>query len=526
MSDARPDNRMTDGPADRVIGEIDPGYVGPRRLSNREYANTARDLLGVKSTPWSEFAPDPIYMSFDNMFETSSLQPEHRTRYAIAAQALADEVFADASLRSRVMTCVPDASPDAARTCAETIFRAFGSRAWRRPLTDAEVTDLLAVAALGRPGEEFDGAMRRVVASILSSDSFLFRIEVDSDPASTKPHPVTAYELASRLSYLLWSTMPDDRLFAAAADGGLVRTEVLLAEVHRMLADPRAERFALDFGWLWLGGRMLAQHSANEVVFPAWDELLRASMLDEMRRYFAEFIDDRGFDEFLTADINFVDARLARHYGFAVSPPSGATMRVEVGNDKRRGFFGLAGVLTATSHEARTSPTQRGAFVLREMLCIELPGPPINVGAFPDLPESGPVRGTFEAISHDPVCAECHVLMDGLGLGMQDFDGVGSYRTLDERGHPIDATGKTPDETRFNGAAELGVALAKDPRVMGCASRKAIMYAIGRALDDADQPYVDQTLDRWSSNRRFSNLLEQIVLSDPFRMRRARSPMP
>ncbi len=509
------------------IAGLDPGRVSIHRLNNLEYDNTMRDLVGfvgfsgdagklAQTTFISDEKDD-----FDNNADALTIGDARYEQYFNAADAIAEAVFAAPSLRARIMLCGPATPAD--RDCTARIVGAFGERALRRPLTVAEVARFVAfVTAQISAGKDFDGAIKTFVKAMLASVEFLYRIEYDADPASLVPHAVAPYELASRLSYWLWSTMPDDDLFARAADGTLSQPVVLVAQVDRLLADPRSRTFVESFAGQWLGVRDLATHQVEPTAFPAFDEPLRAAMSQEMYLYFDEFLrGDRPFDEFLDADVNFVNARLARHYGFDTTGLGEAPLRVENTHDARKGFVGLAGWLTLAAYSYRTSPLFRGLWLLRNVLCGELP--PFPPGFDESLPP-GPdrtLRQAVDEIDATPKCAACHGLTDPMGIALEEFDAVGAFRASYGDGTPIDTHATLPDGTKVANELDFAEAVARDPRFLDCASEKVMTYALGRSLAASDQPYLTNLRAAWSGQgHKLRALLELIVVNDIFRFRR------
>jgi hypothetical protein len=509
------------GPA----GDRDVNRVGIHRLNNAEYDNTVRDLLGVSSSAAASFIADEKALGFDTIAAAFGMTDAQYEQYFNSADNLAEQVFADPALRARILTCTPASSADLA--CTESIVRAFGKRAWRRPLADTEVQDLseLAAAAI-ELGDDFAGSIKQVVKALLSSVHFLYRVELDSDPTSLAAHPLDGYELASRLSYLLWSTMPDDALFELADSAELQSDEALRAQLDRMLGDERARAFVTSFAGQWLGLRDLQNHQVDAEVFPDWDEALRTAAIEEGLLYFSEFLNGTlGMEAFFTADVNFVDRRLAELYG--MSGGGSTVTRVSDDSDARRGFLGLASFLTVTSFAHRTAPTLRGKWVLQNLLCEEIPPPPADV---PELEEDGDdaasaqmlnVRERLAEHRQNPQCAACHTLLDPIGLGLENFDAIGQHRTQYANGDAIDASGMLPDGASFDGIDELSALLGQDPRLADCASEKLMTYALSRELVKSDEPYLLEIREQWQrEGLGLRALLERIVLSDLFRMRR------
>jgi hypothetical protein len=523
-------------PLDPMTGmpvNADVGRQAIHRLNNSEYDNTVRDLLGLPAAARTSFIPDEKSVGFDNIASAFGMTAAQYEQYFNSALALSDKVFADAALRSKIVTCAPAAAGDV--NCTKAIVKAFGQRAYRRPLQPAEIDGLtkLGTDALAL-GEDFNGAIKQVVKTVLASVPFLYRVEMDSDPNSKAAHPLDAYELASRLSYLQWSTMPDDQLFMAASDGSLMKTDVLSAQVDRMLADPKAKEFTASFAGQWLGLRTFQGHQVDTTVFPMFDEATRQAMYQEGILYFSEFLaGSLTMDKFFSTDMNFVNAKLGAFYGIT---GGGATDLTKVTNtgDERVGFLGLGAFLTQTSYSYRTAPTLRGVWVLENLLCQEIPPPPANV---PDLDgpaapvtmtQSQNVRMRLAAHRQNPACSACHTTLDPIGLGLENFDAVGRFRQTYPNGDAIDASGVMPDGATFNGLPSLAALLGRnaDTRLIDCAAKKLMTYGLSREITDADGPYVNQVRDNWKKQGLgMRNLLKTIILNDTFRFRRGEPPV-
>jgi hypothetical protein len=504
---------------------VDPNRVAMHRLNNREYDNTMRDLMSAVANAATTFIDDEKVLGFDNIADALGMTPAQYEQYFNAADALVDKAFADAAVRPKIMICAPTAATDTA--CMTKIISAFGLRAWRRPLTDAEVTRLVKVSvdAIGL-GEDATGGIKQAVKSMLSSLPFLYRVEMDPDPNSLVPHPLNGYELASRLSYLAWSTMPDDQLLGVAQTGGLVTEAGLSAQLDRLLADARVSNFVTSFAGQWLGMSDLKGHQVDAAAFPDWNEALRQSMIQEGLLYFQEFlVGGRNMKEFFTADVNFVNAPLSKLYGI----PGSATdqpMKVTSTSDARVGFMGLASFLTFSSFTYRTAPTLRGKWVLENLLCEQMPPPP---DAVPKLDPAGAtmmaqsqnVRVRLEAHRAMPECATCHAVLDPIGMGLENFDGIGKYRAKYANGDTIDSSGVMPDKSTFKNLAELTALLSKptDTRMLDCTSKTMMIYTLSRPVVATDDPYLQQIRQTWNGGN-LGALLKQIVANDTFRLRR------
>jgi hypothetical protein len=423
------------------------------------------------------------------------------------------------------LACTP--SGDDGGACLGTFLSDFGVRAFRRPLTSAEQTGLRSAYKRARAlGASEQDSVEHVTVAMLASSAFLYRSEVSDAAAPNLTRALDGYELASRLSYFVWSTLPDRELFDLAKSGKLVQSDVLRAQLARMLDDPRASALVESFAAQWLGLRELATHKVLSERFPTFDEPLRSAMLEEARAYFREFIfEDRPLVEFLTAPEHFVDKRLARHYGIA-EPSQAGFVRIDRAIGARRGFTGLAAFLTLSSFAHRTSPTLRAKWVLEELLCSPVPPPPPNVAGQLDAEDKANaaaalenVRERLELHRSDPKCAGCHKLMDPIGLGLEVFDGIGRARDKYDNGDPVETEGELPDGTRFDGPVALSALLAKDPRFLRCATQKVLTYALARSLSE-DGALIDATLASFKSEGTLRALIETVVLSAAFRQQR------
>jgi hypothetical protein len=515
------------GHEDAAKKPSDPGRVTLHRLNRAEYNNTVRDLLGTARRPADDFPADDRGYGFDNNADVLSLSPLVTELYVTAAEGLVDEALAPTTgtppqpnpQRARILICDP--APGGEQACARTILTAFGRRAFRRPLTEAEVTGLVGFLQIAKDhGDGFEQGLNLALTQILSSPNFLFRVERDPDPTSTKPHPLTDHELATRLSYFLWSTTPDEGLLEDADAGRLSDPDTLASEVYRMLEDPRAEALLDNFAGQWLHTRALYDVSPDPGVFPRYDDPLRDSMAAETRRFFKEFLrGDATVDQLLTADFTFVDQALAHHYEMA-KVDGDALQRVSL-IGPRRGLLGQGSVLTVTSYPTRTSPVKRGKWVLEQLLCAAPPPPPPGVPALPvQAMPSQSMRDELAQHRKDPVCASCHQVMDPIGLGLEHFDGVGAYRSHDS-GFAIDTSGDLGSGQTFADAQGLEALITADPRFPRCVGQQLYTYALGRGPEALDDDRLDAIRDAFvSGGYRFPDLIRLIVLSDGFRMRR------
>jgi len=504
------------------------------RLNSSEYNATVQDVLGATLQPASAAWRGGELKGFDNIASVLGIDETQYDRYFKAARDLAADAMADAQQRSRLMVCASDEPK-----CVRARIAATGLRVFRRPLEADELSTYARVYDAARAlGDDDDSAFSSSLQALLSSAEFLYRIESDPEPDSLEPHPLGGFELASRLSYFLWSSAPDDQLLETAAAGKLSQPAELAAVVERMLEDPRAARFVANFAGQWLGARQVPSHAAASKFF-RWSARSAQAASQEMLFYFADFLDnDRSWFEFPTADFNYIDGELAFLYDIQTDLTGFGTFeRVEYGADQRRGFFGLAGFLALTSFDRRTSPSKRGRWIVGNFLCQEPPPPPPNV---PSLDSGGPtsestpldVRERLEQHRRDPTCAGCHALFDSYGLALERYDPIGTYRSSYDDGTPIDASvtlpssPQSPDGASVDGLEGLVAALAGDPRLGDCLAQKLLTYGLGRVVDASDAPHLARAEKVWLTPGEIPSvrrLIQALVASDAFRLRRGGS---
>jgi hypothetical protein len=412
------------------------------------------------------------------------------------------------------------------KKCSRVIVERLAHRAYRRPVTTAEVAQLTSlVAQVQKDNGSFEEGLAAGIQAILLSPHFLFRIEaLPPARASKAATSLTQHELASRLSYFLWSSMPDDDLLTAADRGKLSRPATLATQVRRMLLDPKAEALVNNFGGQWLQTRALESVKPDRKKFPDFDEYLRLSMARETAMFFESILrEDRSILDFIDADYSYLNERLARFYG--VTEVQGPEFRkVSFARDAQRGgLLTHASVLTISSYANRTSPVLRGKWVLDNLLGTPPPPPPPDV---PNLNEekigtTASMREQLELHRKDPICASCHVRMDPLGFGLENFDAVGAWRTKDGE-FPINASGTLPDGRSFTGPQGLKSILKAQPdRFTESLTRKLLMYALGRGLETSDAGAVNEIVRKVAAdNYRMSSLILGIVNSQPFQKRR------
>jgi mono/diheme cytochrome c family protein len=428
----------------------------------------------------------------------------------------------DTPSRQKIFVCRPS-RPTEEPSCARTILTALTRRAFRRPVTSADIQPLQTFYQKGRANGDFESAVQAAVEALLVSPEFLFRVEQDPLPAG-KAHHISGVELASRLSFFLWSSSPDDELLDLAERGRLNAPAVLQRQVRRMLDDPRADALVSNFAGQWLHLRNVETVKPDPVVLP-FDEALRQGFLTETTLFVSSiFREDRSLLDLLSADYTFVNQRLAEHYGIPRVYGS-QFRRVTLTDANRHGLLGQGSVLTVTSYPNRTSVVQRGKWILENLLGTPPPPPP------PDVPElkashngkALSMREQMQVHRANVVCAACHARMDPIGFALENYDAVGRWRTEDAAA-PIDASGKLPDGTEFEGPAGLRHLLVTTYRddFVRTATEKLLTYALGRGVEYYDYPAI-RSIDREAArdNYRISSLILAIVKSTPFQMRRA-----
>ena len=432
----------------------------------------------------------------------------------------------DSPSRRRIFTCRPaeDAEPAAERACASEILGTLARRAYRRPATGDDVDLLLGFFDEGRADGGFDQGVEMALRRLLVSPEFLLRVE--RDPAgAVGPYRVNDLELASRLSFFLWSSLPDDELIKAAARGTLRDPAVLEAQVRRMLADERSASLVTNFAAQWLYLRNLPAVSPDFIVFPDFDETLRRALRQETELFFESVLrEDRSVLDLITADYTFVNERLARHYGMPGIAGSHFRRVPLPPGSPRGGLLGHGSILAVTGYATRTSPVVRGKWVLENLLGTPPPPPPPNVPPLDEEKSAAALsmRERMEEHRRNPTCAACHALMDPVGLSLENFDAIGRWRTLTAGLAPIDASGGLPDGTVFDGAAGLRQAiLDRSDQFVRTLVDKLMTYALGRATEHYDAPAV-RAVERGAAagGYRFSDLVLGIVRSTPFQMRR------
>jgi hypothetical protein len=491
------------------------------RLTTSELGHSLQDLLG-DAVPLADVETDSVVNGFASIgASTVATSPAGVSLYEANTIAATNYLFADPTRVTQQLGCTPQNAQDAA--CLSQAIASFGRRAFRRPLSDAEVTrfTMLATAIAGKPGSDASSGLRHALSAILQSPSFLYRVELGAASAADGGRlKYTDFEMASRLAATLWDSVPDDALLDAAAAGSLGSAEGVKAQADRMLSDARSHRAIQAFADELYGMFHLGEATKDPAVFPDWKDTIKASLQEELeRRVDAMVFTQHGdFLSLYDSKSTFVNNELARYYGLPEQAMDGFRAVDFPADSPRAGLLGAGAILAGHALPQRTSPTSRGKFVADALLCITVPAPPPNVPPLP--PMAGPgatLRERLTAHRESPTCAGCHALMDPMGFGLENFDSVGLYRTLDN-GKPVDASGALGDGSAFNGLAELGAALRKTAVAGPCLVSKLYAEAQGRPAIDRDGAALDGLAASFAtSQNRVDQLLLSLVESEAFR---------
>jgi hypothetical protein len=504
-----------------VAGPETPGHTPLRRLSREQYNNTVRDLLGMSGDFSAAFSGDDDVGGF----RTNGISPVSEPQveqYLRAAEDLATRAVAGPGL-ARLSPCVPPAMPE--MTCADRFVRTFGKRAFRRPLAADEVTRYLGVYNVGRgPTADFAGGVSLVIATMLQSPHLLYLPE-NGDPRGAEPNalPLERYELASRLSYFLVGSLPDDELFAAADADALRTPEQVAAQARRLLKTPRARDSIASFYTQWLELTDMHVLDKDVMSFPDFTPALRTAMRDEVGAFVnhVTLAGDGKLASLLTATFAFPAGPLHKLYGLAGNGAAMVTTPVELPRGQRAGILTLAGVMALYAHPDQTGPVGRGYMVSDKLLCITPPPAPDDVNVM--LPKPDPAVTTRERLEQhraDPRCATCHALMDPYGLTFENYDAIGRWRANDGR-KPVDATAKgLPGVGDVKDAVELMARLAVSPQVRDCLTRQWFRYGFGRVEGTTDNPTLGLALGGFArADHSVPELLVALASSKGFRYR-------
>jgi hypothetical protein len=492
-------------------------HVVVRRLNRTEYNNTVHHLLGDTSRPADEFPADSAFGGFDNNSMALSFNSLLLGRLEVAAEKLAH----DAVTRG-IIKCDPVA--DGSEACAREVLAPLARRAYRRTVTATDMDALLALVKLAQDqGDTFSMGIELAIRRILLSPSFLYRFELSAQPGSTEPFALDGFALASRLSYFLWSSMPDDALLAAAEEGLLTDPSRLKAEAQRMLADPKASALSSELARQWLMGQLTAAAKPEPTLFPAYDAELSEGLQTETALFLESFVrENLSLPRLMDADFTFANERVARHYQLPGVTGSAFQKVSLAGHPQRGGLLTQANIHVATGVGDETSPEKRGLFVLSSLLCADLPEPPPDALSRQQelqsqLGQDVSRREVVEARMAMSPCGQCHQHFDPIGLALENYDPTGAWRESDH-GHTIDAKVDLFGLGTVNGPRELSTALTRDPRLEACFTNTFFRFALGRLDTEADACTLSQVTHQVRpSGLKAQDLVLELIQSRPFR---------
>jgi len=489
-----------------------------RRLTRSQYSHTIRDLLGIPGDYAEALGLDEkvglFYSNANNPVTELLVEQYMNVADTVAAEAVQTQM-------AKLVPCDPAVEDEA--TCGAKFVDSFGLKAFRRPLLADERATLLTLFEAGRLAEGFADGVQRVIAAVLQSPQLLYHLELGDAPAGS-PDVVALdqYILGSRLSYFLWDSTPDDELLRAAGAGELSTPEALRAQAQRLLDDPRAADTIASFHRQWLGTDLLSDLEKDAAAYPDFSAELRNSMLLETAR-FTDYVIRSGdglLDTLFTASYSFLDEPLAQLYGVTLPAGHDPTQPVQLDPTQRSGILTHAGILAVHSHANQSSPVRRGKMVRENVLCQTLQPPPPDADITPPEPDpNASTRERFEQHRSEPSCAGCHSLIDPVGFGFENYDGIGTYRAM-EAGKMIDASGEltaTDVDGTFVGAAELSKKLAGSPTVRACLAQHWFNYAFGRTKSDLDACSIDAMTQAFAASNNIRDLLLALVTTDAFR---------
>jgi hypothetical protein len=502
---------------------VDPGKPLARRLNRSDYANAMRDLLGVDVDAAATLPADGISYGFDDIGDALSMSPLLVDRYYDAARRALDALWRDPGALARIIPPQPaDQAGEAA--AARSIIAAFAMRAYRKPVPAGHLDKLMGIFAKARAkSARFTDAVRPMLEAVLISPRFLVRIE-DDQPDAAGAYAVSAYDLASRLSFFLWSGPPDPELIAAAASGAILKSGEIERQAKRMLADPRASALAENFFGQWLQIRSLEDMRPDQAHFPEFTPTLKKAFAQEAALFIGEIVhQDHPITDLLDADYTYLNEELAHHYG--IRGVTGTQMRrVALADHRRGGVVTMGALLTVTSDPTRTNIPRRGNYLMGTILGTPPPPPPAMVPPLEQSTGTGApltVREMLEIHRRKPECAVCHAKIDPLGFSLDNFNAIGTWQDQ-EAGKPVDASGVLPSGESFSGPIELKkILIARTPSFAKTLSEQMLIYALGRGLiyqDDCVIKDAQAALAR--DGYRFSSLVLTVVASFPFTHRR------
>ena len=511
----------------KYLAPRDPGPFVIRRLTKTEYANTLHDLYGVDPTIADSLPDEVVGEGFLNSI--SALQSEQFLDIAnkVVTQVVASEGQAPSAVQARLFSEVPPEDTDLHKA-ARGIARSLARDAYRRPANDAELDVLVDVYDLGRKNNlNHMAALGLMLKALLVSPQFLFITPAGEPETKKSIVPLDNYQLASRLSYLLWSAPPDAELAALTDKGELHKPEILRAQVERLLKDPRSRALFDGFGAQWLGINKLARQVFDPKRFPQMTSTLRTSMMEEARLFFGSIVsENQSVVRFVDSDYTFLNEPLAKVYGIGLSVRGPKMQRVKLTNSNRGGILGMPATLATTSFPNRTSPVNRGVWVLEQILGERVPPPPADI---PELEEQDTkevkgltLRQRTELHQSEATCRNCHKILDPIGFGLENFDAIGRWRDKNDEGLAIDSAGNLPDGKTFSSPAELKGLLAKrEADLARNLTERLMAYALGRQLGGYDDVVIDKIMVKVAKdNYRMRSIITEVIASYLFTHRR------
>ncbi len=511
----------------KFLSPKDPGVFVIRRLTKVEYGNTLRDLFGVAPAVAAEL-PDEVF----GEGYLNSISPLQSEKYLAIANEVLERILASkdqppTEVQKRLFGD-PLAPGSDLRSAAKTVASKLARNAYRRPASEAELELLLRVFDLAQGNNlDYQESLRLMLKAVLVSPQFLFITPAKEPEAGQTIAPLDDYQLASRLSYLLWATMPDAELSALADNGNLHEPAILPLQVKRLLADPKSRALFDGFGAQWLGLLGLESKTFDTVMFPQMTAEMRTAMVDEARLFFESIVrENRSVVDLVDSDYTFLNGTLAALYGLEKTVTGPEMRKVKLADANRGGILGMPGILASTSFPNRTSPVKRGVWVLEQVLGEHVPPPPPNVPPLEkqdkQAVENLTLRQRTELHRTNAVCANCHKILDPIGFGLENFDAIGRWRNQDDTGGAIDAAGELPGEKRFSSPRELkAIIAARKDELAQNLTRKLLAYALCRQLEGYDEIVVDQLMETIAKDGyRMQTLISEIVTSYPFVNRR------
>lgn len=500
-----------------------------RRLTHEEYDNSVRDLLGDTTGPGKAFATDTLVGLFDNTATTQTVPELLAEQYLDTAATLAEGITDVEGLAG----CDPAANGTTGTTCVKNFITKFARRAFRRPLEAAEVTRLQAVYDTAKSAQDAQTGIRAVVSATLASPNFLFKPEFGAQTAiggvaGAGTQLASQYELAARLAAFIWASVPDDMLLDAAQRNELKTKEQLSAQARRMITDDRARPAVAEFYKQWFGLARIEQTTKDTTTYPKYDDTLRDSMAEESKRFIEDVVwnGDAKLATLLSANYSFVNKPLADLYGVTSGAPANDTTfaKLDLNPDQRAGVMTQGSVLAAYARPDQSSPVKRGQWVRVRMLCQDLPDPPANVPQLPEPKQGISNRERFAMHTNNPACSGCHNLIDGLGFGLEAYDGIGAWRTMDQ-GVAVDDSGEitqTQDiDGKYSGGTELAGLLAGSAQVRDCAPTQLLRYSMGRRDEAEDACSLSEVQAAFAdSNGDLKELVIALTETDAFSMYR------